>query len=381
MATTTEYPPDWGVFDLHTHLSLKTYLFKRKFWRTHTPPGRMFPLCMRTDLDALLAGDVKVLLCSIYVLEKEMWQDNWVLRHFGKLFPVLRHQKRTPYDVLTFEYFDEIERVLAETCKRRGDLITLARSYPEMQEAIAAGKICVLNSLEGAHHLNGNLDNLERFYERGVCHIILSHFYPNEIGDCVDPIPENLPMRKIGCFTFQRDLESGLTEWGRSLVDRMLDLGVIVDTCHATPLARRQILAQVKQHPKKRPVIMSHVGVHEYAATPMNPTRDEIRAIADTGGTIGIIFMPYWLHQPKTEDIETVLLKTIDHLIQYGGEEVVSFGSDFDGFTEPPAKFKSPRDYNRLRTLLATRYSEQQIAKFLNGNAHRVLREGWGKGL
>jgi microsomal dipeptidase-like Zn-dependent dipeptidase len=59
---------------------------------------------------------------------------------------------------------------------------------------------------------------------------------------------------------------------------------------------------------------------------------------------------------------------------------VVAFGSDFDGFTGPPKDWKSPRDYAFIRELLLKHYSEEQAQKFLNGNADRVLKMGWGKG-
>jgi membrane dipeptidase len=125
---------------------------------------------------------------------------------------------------------------------------------------------------------------------------------------------------------------------------------------------------------------MSHVGVHEFAPYAMNPTKEDIRAIADTGGVVGIIAMTYWLSKPEVHQGAEIILKTIDHLIQHGGEDVVAFGSDFDGFTGPPKDWKSPRDYAFIRELLLKHYSEEQAQKFLNGNADRVLKMGWGKG-
>lgn len=72
-------------------------------------------------------------------------------------------------------------------------------------------------------------------------------------------------------------------------------------------------------------------------------------------------------------------MRSVEHLIKHGGEECVAFGSDFDGFTDPPKDWASPRDYNNVRSWLLEKYSEEQVAKFLFGNADRVLREGWGK--
>ncbi len=379
MATAPLIDQKLGVIDLHTHPTLKTFTFFHKFWKAHRPPGFMFPFCMRTDLDALIDGGVKAFLCSIFVYEREMLEDLWLLKGLTKVYPRAKHLFTAPLDQLTHEYLDEIDAVLEETRKRRGQVIERAKSYADMQRIMAEGKVCVLNSIEGAHHLNGNLDNLQKYFDRGVCHMIVPHFYPNEASGSVDPIPDDLPLRKIGCFTFSRDPNEGITDWGRELMERMFEIGMIVDICHATPKGRKDAYEVARNYPKKRPIVMCHVGVHEYAPYPMNPTPEDIRAIADTGGVIGIIFMTFWLQKPEVKKGEEIILKTVDHLIQNGGEEVVAFGSDFDGFTGPPKDFKSPRDYNRLREILLQKYSEEQVQKFLSGNADRVLKEGWGK--
>ena len=87
--------------------------------------------------------------------------------------------------------------------------------------------------------------------------------------------------------------------------------------------------------------------------------------------------MAYYLSRPMRKDGLNAIIESIDHMVRCGGEEVVAFGSDFDGFTGPPPDFKSPRDYAVLRDRLLKKYTERQVEKFLNGNALRVLREGW----
>lgn len=367
------------VIDLHTHPSLKTWLFGRKFWTAHKPPGGMFPVTMRTDLDALIAGGVGTVLSAIYVVEREIEQDAWPLHYLQHLHPPLFEILNTAPDDVARTQLNHFKKHIDETRRRRGDLVEIAYSYSEMKRIMGEGKLCVINALEGAHHLNGDLANLDDMFDRGVAHMIIPHFYPNAAGGCVDPIPDNLPPRKLRMMNWKRDPDSGLTEFGCELVDRMFDLGIVVDVTHGTPRFRREVYARAKAHPKKRPVIMSHVGVHEFAPYPMNPTPEDIRAIAETGGVIGIIFMTYFLQKPEIRDGEAIVLKTIEHIIEHGGEDAVAFGSDFDGFTGVPRDFKSPRDYNHLRYLLLRNYSEEQVDKFLRGNADRVLREGWGK--
>jgi membrane dipeptidase len=248
-----------------------------------------------------------------------------------------------------------------------------------MQRIMSEGKIAVVQSIEGAHVLRGKIENLHDFFNRGVAHMIVPHFYPNEATFTVDAIPENMPLRKLGLLNRKYDLEKGLTEFGREVVDQMLEMGMIVDMTHGTPMMRQHCYDIARGHAKKRPLIMSHVGVYRYAPYAMNPNEKDIRAIADTGGVVGIIAMDYWLKKPEVHSCKEILIDTINHLVQHGGEDVVAFGSDFDGFTGPPAEWKSPRDYNFVRELLLKHYNEKQTDKFLNGNADRVLRDGWGK--
>jgi membrane dipeptidase len=367
----------FGVIDIHAHPTMKTFMFGHKFWKAHNPPGFLFPLCMRTDLDALIDGGVQALLVAIYVVEKDIVTDFPPLKYLLPLAPKIARIVREDPDVMTREYLDHLDQVVAETRARRGEVLEIARSYADMRRIIAEGKLALVNSIEGSHHLNGNLDRLDEFHRRGVGHMILQHFYTNEAGGTVDPVPATYPISKIGLHKYQFELDKGLTPWGRELLDRMLDIGVVADLTHAPPKFRQEAYEVARGHAKRRPLVMSHVGMHDLAPYPMNPTPEDIRAIADTGGVVGIIFSRWWLHRPEQADCSDILLRTVEHLVEHGGEDVVAFGSDFDGFTDVPRDFKSPRDYNRVRGLLLGRYSDSQVEKFLNGNADRVLRDGW----
>ena len=368
-----------GVIDIHMHPTLKSFMLGKDFDSRHHPPGFFFPLTMRTDLDALLSGGVKAFFSTIYMVEHDFLKDVWPIRLVSKVHPRLRHIFGTPADRLVMECLDHQDAFVKKANEGRGEVISVARTYPDMQRIMGEGKIAVLCSVEGAHHLNGNLENVQKFYDRGVCHMIIPHLYPNEACWNVDCFEDKVLLKKLGCFSQDIQMETGLTDFGRELVDLMCDIGMIVDMTHATPQCRAEILERMRNHPKKRPLIMSHVGLHEFMPHPMNPTAAEIRAIADTGGVIGIIAMSYYLTKPEKKDCLETIIKMIDFMIEHGGEEVVAFGSDFDGFTAPPRDFKSPRDYSRIRDMLLRKYRPEQVDKFFSGNADRVLREGWGR--
>ncbi len=318
-------------------------------------------------------------MAACYVLEKELSDDIWPLRMIRPLRPTIdRIFKETPDDMAR-EQLNHLQEQTAATQRERGEVVAIARSYGEFEQLRAAGKIAVVHGMEGAHHLAHRIENLEDFFERGVCQLIVPHLYPNEAGSCVDAFPDDIPLKKLGCMQPQCDFESGWTDFGRQVIERMLELGMIVDLTHGTPKLRQEAYELWRNQPHKRPLLMSHVGVSALQPHPMNPTPEDIRAIAETGGAVGIIAMTHWLHAPKKPRIADVLYDTVDHLIEHGGEDVVAFGSDFDGFTGPPRDWASPADYVNVRTLLQARYSDTQVEKFCWGNAARVLRDGWGK--
>lgn len=205
--------------------------------------------------------------------------------------------------------------------------------------------------------------------------LTLVHFYANELAYPVDGVPPG--MKFLGCFRSPKDLDRGLADLGPPVIEEMVRLGVLVDMTHCTPVARREVLDLVGN---RRPVLMSHVGVAALKADPMNPTDAEIRAIAESGGVVGVIAMNYWLsdrHQPEGIDL---MVSTIEHLRRLGGSDVVALGSDFDGFTDPPDDLREPAELPRLAGALRDAgYGASEMEKFLGGNFLRALNDGWGR--
>jgi membrane dipeptidase len=219
---------------------------------------------------------------------------------------------------------------------------------------------------------------VDDLFNRGVCMMTVPHLYPNETGGCVDLLTA---YRKFwwakGSFADKFQNSSGLSAWGHELVEKLLDVGIVVDIVHGTQEYRRQAIAIAKNHPKKRAITMSHVGVHQNPAEGMGPSPEDVRAIADTGGVVGLMMMHH--QYKKSPNPVEAMLHAVDYLVQHGGEGVVAVGSDFDGYAETAKGFASPRDYGNLRMALLAKYTEEQTAKFLFGNGERLLRMGWGK--
>jgi membrane dipeptidase len=367
------------VVDLHAHPALKSCLFKAQFWKAHNPPAGYFPPAMCVDVDALLHGGVKTLVCATYVPERELFKDVWPLGVLAVVHPRAKHIATAPMDQLTREHLDAAEDMITKTRRLRGDVIELARTRADLERITHQGKICMLHAVEGAHHLSGNLDEVDYLYGRGVCMMVVPHLYPNQAGGCVDLLTGYKAARWFGCFSPKHQNASGLSPWGHELVDKLLDVGIIVDPTHGPRELRKQVIALARKHPKRRPVVMSHVYLSASVQSPKAPDPEEIRALADTGGVIGIMMAQYPGPDSRRLTGIELVMRSIDHLVRHGGEDVVAIGSDFDGFTAVPRDLRSPRDYGSLRQVMLRRYPEPQVAKFLSGNAERVLKTGWGR--
>ena len=366
------------VFDLHSHPSMKAYMFQQRFWKTHEAKPGMSPTSLVADVDALVNGGTGVFLCTCYVLERQFFSDVVPLRVLSKMHPHPYHMATASLNVLAMEYLDKAEEMVAEANRQRGNIVELAKGYSDIKRIVGEGKLCMVHAMEGAHHLAGNIALVDDFFNRGVCMMTVPHLYPNEAGGCVDIFDflRNSWWLK-GSFSKKYQDDAGLSPWGHELVEKLLDVGIIVDMVHGTQEYRNQVIAIAKAHPKKRPITMSHVIINKNPTDGMGPSPEDVRAIASMGGVVGLM-MTHHGYGSSPDPVEA-MLHAVDYLVQNGGEEVVAVGSDFDGYAETAKGLASPRDFSNVRSALLSKYTEEQTAKFLFGNGDRLLRMGWGK--
>jgi membrane dipeptidase len=362
------------VVDLHAHPSLKTTVFGLRWDRRHRAGSAFNPLSLRCDLPKLVAGGVDVLCSAVYVPERGLLADCLPLRLATLFVPPFRRLVAGDPFRGAMETLDEFERIVGDAPPVAGVRAAIARSPAELAAHRDAGRLAIVHTLEGGHHLAGDAANVARFAARGVAMLTLAHFYPNGVAPPVDGVP---PAQKLlGCFRSPKDLTAGLTPLGREVMDEMLSVGMLVDLTHCTPPARREALDRIGT---RRPVVLSHVGAGSLHDAPMNPGPGEVRRVADTGGVIGVIAMDYWLgHGGNHGRGIALMVRTMRALADQGGIEVVALGTDFDGFTDPPDDLPDPEHLPRLTdALLAAGFDETAVERILGGNALRVLTEGW----
>jgi len=248
---------------------------------------------------------------------------------------------------------DEQIDVLEEFVARRPADVRLARTADDVEACRRDGVLAALLGIEGAHALEGNLERLEAFARRGVRYLGLLHFSSNEAGH---------PAYGRG----RRDGE-GLTPWGFELVRRCEAAGVLVDLTH---INRRGFLDACEV--AMRPPIVSHTGVLGAFEHWRNIDDQQLRAVADKGGVVGVIFCPRYVGGDGLEPV----IQHLHHIIDVAGEDVPALGSDWDGFIVPTRELMDPRGLPLLTdALLRSGVSERVVAKVLRGNVMRVLRE------
>jgi membrane dipeptidase len=203
-----------------------------------------------------------------------------------------------------------------------------------------------LLSIEGAHALDGKLENLDVLYRAGYRMMSPSHFFDNDIGGSAAGVHK-----------------TGLTEKGREWVRQMEARHMIVDLAHASAQTIEDVLAIAS-----RPVVVSHTGVKGTCDNNRNLSDDQIRAVAAKGGLIGI---GYWDTATCGRDARAIV-KAMRYVSDRVGVEHVALGSDFDGAVTAP--FDTTGLVEITDAMLEAGYSEAEIRMIMGENVIGFLK-------
>ncbi|MEN9718536.1 MAG: hypothetical protein RIQ99_1414 [Pseudomonadota bacterium] len=205
-----------------------------------------------------------------------------------------------------------------------------------------------LLSIEGLHDLEGKLANLDRHHAAGFRMAGLTHFFDNELAGSLHGVSK-----------------AELTPFGRQVVRRMEDTGMIVDIAHCSHACIGEVLAMAR-----RPVVFSHGGVQATCKVNRNLSDEEIRALAKTGGVIGI---GYW-DAAVCGTSPRAVAKAMRHVRDVAGIDTVALGSDYDGSTT--VRFDTSQLVQVTQALLDEGFTPDEVRKAMGGNALRVIRAG-----
>lgn len=201
--------------------------------------------------------------------------------------------------------FVENEEEKAIFIKSKSDLEKLLFARKSDKQVIGA-----MLGIEGGHALEASLENLEKVYAAGVRMIGPTHFFDNEFGGSAHG--EN---------------GAGLSEFGKSAVRKMNDLGIFIDLAHSSPAIVEDVLNLTT-----KPVMVSHTGVRAVLDSQRNLSDAQIQKIAANGGIIGIAFFDMAVGEPELPNI----IASIKHVRDLVGIQYVALGSDYDGSVAVP---------------------------------------------
>ena len=253
-----------------------------------------------------------------------------------------------------YEYaMNMIARGKAEFAKYP-DEIAMARSYEELLQNEKSGKMSAVLTVEGGGVLDGKMENLEALYREGIRLITLTWNEENCLGF---PNSDNAVI-----------MNQGLKPFGIEAIERMNELGILVDVSHLSDGGFWDVLKY-----SKKPVVASHSNARALCNHRRNLSDDMIRALAEKGGISGINFYPYFLNESGKATIDD-LVHHIEHMYRVGGEDFVAMGTDFDGFDDGELDIRHLGQMNRVYEALKKRkFNDSQIEKFWHKNAIRVM--------
>lgn len=295
----------------------------------------------------------------------------------------------------------EIDTLYA-TAQRNPEKMMIVQSPKELSTAVKLGKLGAMIGVEGGHMIEDKMEYLEALYTRGARYMTLTW---NNSTSWASSAADERAKKNLG-------RAYGLTEFGKAIVKRMNELGMIVDISHVGEQTFYDAIAT-----STKPVIASHSCTYALCPVPRNMTDDQIKALGKNGGVIHLNFYSDFidstfkqkndaflkkheaekiemlknnpsdfyanlvLHERYKDEIDGVrpplslLIDHLDHIVKLIGVDHVGIGSDFDGIDSSPRELNDVTDMPLItEELLKRGYSKKDIVKILGGNFIRVFK-------
>jgi len=257
--------------------------------------------------------------------------------------------------------------ILKELVSLSEGKVRLCTSAAQLRQCKNDNVLGVVAHIEGADALASDEEQLTAFYQAGIRSIGPFWNTPNLYGEGV-----------TGRFPGSPDSGPGLTTAGKQLIERLLKMRIMIDCSHMN----EKTFWEVAQISAGRPIIASHSSVHQICAQPRNLTDEQLFAIRDSHGVVGINFGNAFIRPDGTRNEETDIETLIDHFCYIAdliGEDYVALGSDFDGVSVP-RKLKDVTGLPLLAEHLEKRgFSKEAIKKIMHENWLNVLERTWGQ--
>lgn len=328
----------WYFADIHSHPELNQFFLGRDLRQRTEGPWLYNPLRNQVDLRRIREGRLGLV--------------TWVT--FSPPIPGFSRLE------LARQMWSQTDEVLAG----KSEEFLNAGAETEVPPVPTDERTLVVRAIESSRTLDEDPDALPWFAERGLRYLTLVHFFHSALGE--------IASMKVGIEYLSRRRTRGLTELGRQMIKACEQLGVLVDVCH---MAEKTFWDTLDL--STRPLLASHVGCRHFANIPCNLSDEMMRALAGTGGVIGIIAWSWLLAERGLWVPRRRLVKHILHAVEVAGIDHVGIGSDWDGYIWSPRGFQGPEDFAALAQDLQDKgLTDEEVYKLLGGNYRRLLRAG-----
>lgn len=286
---------------------------------------------------------------------------------------------------------------------RNTDRMLLAKNYDQVRKGIRQKKLVALIGVEGGHMIEDDMQKLEALYQRGMRYLTLT--WNNSTSWASSAMDETLNPEKLK--------QKGITDFGKQIIKRMNELGIIVDLSHTGEQTFYDAIATTT-----KPVLLSHSSVWSICPVFRNVKDEQIKAVAKNGGVICVNFYSgfisaafdkraEYLNGPGKQIIQDSLLAVnndsiamkkqwrkyyreelskvrptigelvdhIDYIVKLVGDDYAGIGADYDGVSSLPVGMDDVTAYPKItEELLKRGYSKKSIKKILGGNVLRVMK-------
>jgi membrane dipeptidase len=248
-------------------------------------------------------------------------------------------------------------RELTDIFARVPEQFALVRTAAEYRAAKKAGKHGAFIGIQGGNALDRDPDALDLIPDRTILRVTLVHLSTSSLGSTSSPLRPG------------RDL--GLTTKGLDFVRKLNDKKIFVDLAH---VSKKGFWDAVEVADKSQPILVTHTGISGVHEHWRNLDDDQLKAIADSGGTIGVMYQSSFLGDAYLGGKAEKIVDHLEHIVKTVGDDFASLGSDWDGAILPPRDMPTCLELPKLVEIMLKRgFSSETITKILGGNFLRVV--------
>lgn len=237
------------------------------------------------------------------------------------------------------------------------DRFRVVKTAGEYEKARADGLHAAFIGIQGGNALDHDLGDWGRIPDAVVTRVTLVHLSSSRLGTTSSPLGSQAV---------------GLTNLGRDAVHALNRARILVDLAH---VSRKGFFDALEVHDRSQPLVVTHTGVSGVYPHWRNIDDEQLRAVADTGGTVGVMYHSSFLGGPAWGGAASLVADHFEHIVRTVGDDFASLGSDWDGAIVTPRDMPTCLELPRLvQILLDRRVPPESVRKILGQNFLRVLR-------